>query len=106
MPALAVLALPTETFLPYTGAKTCLIHIKKDGLGNVILADFSDSSFVATTNVVGRKRYTLKTESIIESLKGCDEKLVWSGKYSNLTGSLSLSSTHARDVFPRRLRMV
>lgn len=89
--SIAVLTLPTETFQPYTGIKTCLIHVKKDGLGNVILADFSDSSFVAKTNVVGRKRYTLKTESIIESLKKCDEKLVWSGKYSDLTDSLSLS---------------
>lgn len=86
-----ILALPTETFQPYTGVKTCLIHIKKDGLGNVILADFSDSAFVTKTNVVGRKRYTLKTENIIETLKECDEKLVWCGKYSDLTGSLSLS---------------
>ena len=89
--SIAVLALPTETFQPYTGIKTCLIHIKKDELGNVILADFSSSTFVSRTNVVGRKRYTLKTESIIESLKECDEKLVWCGKYSDLTGSLSLS---------------
>lgn len=64
---------------------------QKDELGNVILADFSSSTFVSRTNVVGRKRYTLKTESIIESLKECDEKLVWCGKYSDLTGSLSLS---------------
>lgn len=89
--SIAVLALPSETFQPYTGVKTCLIHIKKDGLGNIILANFSNSTFVAKTNVVGRKRYTLKTESIIESLKKCDEKLVWSGKYSDLTDSLSLS---------------
>lgn len=89
--SISVLALPSETFLPYTGVKTCLIQVKKDGLGNVILADFSNSTFVAKTNVVGRKRYTLKTESIIESLKECDEKLVWCGKYSDLTNSLSLS---------------
>ena len=89
--SIAVLALPSETFQPYTGVKTCLIHIKKDGLGNVILADFSSSTFVSRTNVVGRKRYTLKTESIIESLKERDEKLVWCGKYPDLTGSLSFS---------------
>ena len=89
--SIAVLALPSETFQPYTGVKTCLIHIKKDGLGNVILADFSNSIFAAMTNVASRKRYALKTESIIESLKECDEKLVWCGKYSDLTGSLSFS---------------
>lgn len=89
--SIAVLALPAETFLPYTGINTCLIHAKKDGFGNVVLADFSDSTFVTTTKIEGRKRYTLKVDSILESLKEQDEKLVWHGKYSELTGSLSFS---------------
>lgn len=89
--SMAVIVLPRETFQPYSGIKTCLIRIKKDGLGQVALADFSSPNFAAEEKVGGRKRYTLKVESIIKALYKCDERLVWSGTYSELTGNLSLS---------------
>lgn len=89
--SIAVLALPEETFQPYTRANTCLIHIRKDGEGHVILADFSSSDFVARNNIEGYKRFELKIDSIIESLLKHDKKHVWCGSYSDLTGSLSFS---------------
>lgn len=89
--SIAVLALPEETFQPYGRVKTCLVHIRKDREGHVILADFSSSDFVARNNIEGYKRFELKIDSIIESLLKHDEKHVWCGSYSDLTGSLSFS---------------
>ena len=89
--SVCVLSLPKNIFGPYTAISTCLFIIKLDGKGQIILADFSDDNYAVTHNVCGRKSCSLKVDGIIESLAKFDEKVLWQGQYSDLTGYLSLA---------------
>lgn len=89
--SVCVLSLPKNTFGPYTAVSTCLFIIKLDGKGQIILADFSDDNYAVTNTMGGRKTCSLKVDGIIESLSKYDEKVLWQGQYSDLTGYLSLA---------------
>lgn len=84
-----VVSLPTG-ILPYSTVGLCLLHIKKNNKDIVALMDATGEEFSAKHNVAGYKEHILKVESIIETINNRDEKYVWVGTSSQLTGYVSL----------------
>lgn len=89
--SVVVLSLPKNVFSPYTSVRVCMFVIKLDGKGQLILADFSDDNYAIVHSSGARKICALKVDSIIETLSKYDEKVLWQGNYSDLTGYLSLA---------------
>lgn len=85
---LLVIALP-QYVLPNTREKVCLLGIKKDQKGKIILLDASAQTFMANQQERGL-RPLLKVDSIIDTILLQDERLLWVGSYKDLSNNLSL----------------
>lgn len=75
---------------PISGVSLCLFHIKKNHEDIVALMDATGEEFVAKRASSGYKELDLKVQSIIETIKRQDEKYVWVGASSQLSGVVSL----------------
>lgn len=84
-----VVSLPTG-ILPYSNVGLCLLHIKKNNKDIVALMDATGKDFSARNDVAGYKEHVLKVQSIIETINSQDEKYVWVGSSSQLTGDVNL----------------
>lgn len=84
-----VVSLP-PILLPMSGINLCLFHVKKDHKNIVALMDATGDEFSATRDISGYKEHILKVQSIIETINSQDEKYVWVGNSSQLTGSVNL----------------
>ena len=84
-----VVTLP-PVLLPMSGINLCLFHVKKNHNDIVTLMDATGDEFSATSVISGYKKQVLKVQSIIETINSQDEKYVWVGNSSQLTGSVNL----------------
>ena len=84
-----VVSLP-HWLLPFSSVSLCLLHILKSNKDIVALVDASGEEFSARHDVAGYKEYGLKVQSIIETIKSQDEKNVWVGTSTQLTGDVNL----------------
>lgn len=84
-----VVSLP-PVLQPLSGINLCVLHIKKNHKDNVVLMDATGNDFLASHNVAGRKECVLKVQSVIETLYSRDERYVWVGNSSQLTGNINL----------------
>ncbi len=84
-----VISLPS-VLLPMSGVSICLLHVKKNHKDIVALMDATGDEFYTRRDVSGHKEHTLKVQSIIETINSQDEKYVWVGKSTQLTGDISL----------------
>ena len=89
--SITVLTLSEKTFKPYTGISTVMICVKNDGLGRVVLSDFTNSDYIINNPGNGRRSYSLNVDAILESLATGDKQSVWNGTYSDLTDNLDIS---------------
>ncbi|MBQ6578119.1 MAG: restriction endonuclease subunit S [Bacteroidales bacterium] len=85
-----VVALP-PMLLPITNVPLCIVNFVKDRRGLVCLVDASGEEFYARQDVAGTKEFSLKVESILETIRKQDEKYVWIGDAKDLNSSLNLS---------------
>lgn len=95
-PSVLVIALPA-LFQPYSGIKTCLLHIVQNGEGIVTLVDATDKTFYTQKN----KQLKLNVQSVIETIIKQEEKYVWQGYSSDLSDGLNM--TPSRYLIPQRL---
>lgn len=84
-----VISLPRMLY-PFTSVEICLFLISKDNQGKILLVDASGDHFCARHDIVGDKKYELKVQSIVETIKKSDVKFVWGGTTSNLEGDVNL----------------
>lgn len=84
-----VVSLP-PVLLPMSGINLCLFHVKKNHKDIVALMDATGDEFSAIRDVSGYKEHVLKVQSIIETINSQDEKYMWVGNSSQLTGSVNL----------------
>lgn len=84
-----VVSLPA-VLLPMSGVSLCLLHIQKNHKDIVTLMDATGDEFYARRDVAGYKTHILKVQSIIETINSQDEKYVWVGDFSQLTGNINL----------------
>lgn len=93
-----VISLP-PVLQPLSSMNLCLLHMKKNHEDNVVLMDAASDDFLARHNVAGRKECVLKVQSVIETLNSYDERYVWVGNSSELTGNVNLQPS--RYLLPR-----
>lgn len=75
---------------PMSGGSLCLLHVKKNHKDIVALMDATGEEFSVRRDVAGYKEHILKVQSIIEIINSQDEKYVWVGSSSQLTGDVNL----------------
>lgn len=87
--SMLVISLP-PVLQPLTGINFCLLHVKKNHQDKVVLVDATGEEYLAQCEKAGGKEYVLKVQSVIKAIKSMDEKHVWVGNSSELTGNVSL----------------
>lgn len=87
--SMLVVGLP-PVLQPLSGINLCLLHVKKNQEDKVVLVDATGEEFLAKRDKAGSKEYVLKVQSVIEAIKNMDEKHVWVGNSSELTGDINL----------------
>lgn len=87
--SMLVVGLP-PVLQPLSGINLCLFHVKKNQEDKVVLVDATGEEFLAKRDKAGSKEYVLKVQSVIEAIKSMDEKHVWVGNSSELTGNINL----------------
>ena len=87
--SMLVVGLP-PVLQPFTGINLCLLHVKKNHEDKVVLVDATGEEFLAKRDKAHSKEYVLKVQSVIEAIKSMDEKHVWIGNSSELTGNINL----------------
>ncbi len=95
-----VLALP-PMLQPITSVSLCLVKFYKSKQNIVTLADITSEKFYTCQEFVGAKYYSLKVQSILETIQKQDKKYVWIGDASNLISSLNM--TPSRYLFKQIL---
>lgn len=87
--SMLVVGLP-PVLQPLSGINLCLLHVKKNHEDKVVLVDATSEEFLAKRDKAHSKEYVLKVQSVIEAIKSMDEKHVWIGNSSELTGNINL----------------
>lgn len=95
-----VISLP-RGIVPHSVGNFCIFYITKNNLDKLILVDAKGGEFLAQIDVAGVIEYSLKVKSIIETINSGDEKYVWVGSSSQLTGYVDLNPS--RYLLPRTL---
>lgn len=85
-----VIALP-PMLQPATNVPLCLVSFFKSNQDLVVLADITGEEFFARQDIAGIKDFTLKVQSIVETIQKQDEKYVWVGHASDLDYSLNMT---------------
>ena len=85
-----VIALPAM-LQPVTSVPLCLVSFFKSNKGIVVLADATGEEFFSRQEIAGVKDYTLKVQSVVETIKTQDEKYVWVGHVNDLDDSLNMT---------------
>ena len=85
-----VIALP-PMLQPATNVPLCLVSFFKSNQDLVVLADITGEEFFARQDVAGIKDFTLKVQSVVETIQKQDEKYVWVGHASDLDHSLNMT---------------
>lgn len=84
-----VIALPPMLQL-FTSVPLCLVQFVKNNKEMIVLADASSDDFKAFHTVAGKKGFSLKVDSIVESIRDCDERYVWVGDIHMLNGDINM----------------
>ena len=84
-----VIALP-PMLQPFTSVPLCLVQFVKNNKGMIVLADATSDDFKAFHTVAGKISFSLKVESIVESIRDCDERFVWVGDINMLNGDINM----------------
>ena len=84
-----VIALP-PMLQPFTSVSLCLVQFAKNNKEMIVLADASSDDFKAFHTVAGKKSFSLKVDSIVESIRDCDERYVWVGDIHMLNGDINM----------------
>lgn len=100
--SMLVISLP-PVLRPLSGVDLCLLHVKKNHEDKVVLVDAKGEEFLAKHDKAGSKKYELKVQSVIEAIKNMDEKHVWVGNSSELTGYVSLMPS--RYLMPQYIQL-
>lgn len=87
--SMLVVGLP-PVLQPLSGINLCLLHVKKNHEDKVVLVDATGEEFLAKRDKAHSKEYVLNVLSVIEAIKSMDEKHVWVGNSSELTGDINL----------------
>ena len=85
-----VIALP-PMLQPATNVPLCLVSFFKSNQDLVVLADITGEEFFARQDIAGIKDFTLKVQSVVETIQKQDEKYVWVGHASDLDHSLNMT---------------
>lgn len=85
-----VIALP-PMLQPATNVPLCLVSFFKSNQDLVVLADITGEEFFARQDIAGIKDFTLKVQSVVETIQKQDEKYVWVGHASDLDHSLDMT---------------
>ena len=85
-----VIALPPMLY-PATNVPLCLVSFFKSNQDLVVLADITGEEFFARQDIAGIKDFTLKVQSVVETIQKQDEKYVWVGHASDLDHSLNMT---------------
>lgn len=84
-----VIALP-PMLQPATNVPLCLVSFFKSDKDIIVLADVTGEEFSVHQDLDGGKNYTLKVQSIVETIQKQDEKYVWVGHVNELDSSLNM----------------
>lgn len=89
-----VVALP-KGVLPHTRISLYALVVTNDEQGSIVLADTSSDDFMShhymgSSRSSGIATAVLKVDAIIETIKTCDQKLVWAGSFDKLDDRYSL----------------
>ena len=84
-----VIALP-PMLQPFTSVPLCLVQFVKNNKEMIVLADASSDDFKAFHTFAGKKSFCLKVDSIVESIRDCDERYVWVGDIHMLNGDINM----------------
>lgn len=97
-----VIALP-PMLQPLTNLPLCLVSFFKSNKDIIVLADVTGEEFLARQDQYDRKVYTLKIQSIVETIQKQDEKYVWVGNVNDLDNSLNLTPSRylLQQVLPK-----
>ena len=85
-----VIALP-PMLQPATNVPLCLVSFFKSNQDIIVLADITGEEFFARQDIAGVKDFTLKVQSVVETIQKQDEKYVWVGHASDLDHSLDMT---------------
>lgn len=85
-----VIALP-PMLQPATNVPLCLVSFFKSNQDLVVLADITGEEFFARQDIAGIKDFTLKVQSVVETIQKQDEKYVWVGHATDLDHSLNMT---------------
>ena len=85
-----VIALPPMLY-PATNVPLCLVSFFKSNQDLVVLVDITGEEFFARQDIAGSKDFTLKVQSVVETIQKQDEKYVWVGHASDLDQSLNMT---------------
>ena len=97
-----VIALP-PMLQPLTNLPLCLVSFFKSNKDIVVLADVTGEDFFARKDFAGVKEYTLKVQSVIETIQKQDEKYVWVGHVNELDNPLNMAPSRylLQQVLPK-----
>lgn len=97
-----VIALP-PMLLPATNVPLCLVSFFKSNKDIIVLADITGKEFFARQDIAGVKDFTLKVQSVVETIQKQDEKYVWVGRASDLDHSLNMTPSRylLQQVLPK-----
>ncbi len=97
-----VIALP-PMLQPATNVPLCLVSFFKSNQDLVVLADITGEEFFARQDIAGVKDFTLKVQSVVETIQKQDEKYVWVGRASDLDHSLNMTPSRylLQQVLPK-----
>lgn len=97
-----VIALPPMLY-PATNVPLCLVSFFKSNQDIIVLADITGEEFFARQDIAGVKDFTLKVQSVVETIQKQDEKYVWVGRASDLDHSLNMTPSRylLQQVLPK-----
>lgn len=87
--SITVIILPNQLFKPGSFTTKCLLQVVNDGLGNVVLADFSNSEYISKIRNRGLNKFAINIDAVVNSLENKEKDRVWCGSFSELTSDLS-----------------
>lgn len=85
-----VIALP-PMLQPATNVSLCLVSFFKSKQDIIVLADITGEEFFARQDIAGIKDFTLKVQSVVETIQKQDDKYVWVGHANDLDHSLNMT---------------
>lgn len=97
-----VIALP-PMLQPATNVPLCLVSFYKSNQDIIVLADITGEEFFARQDFAGVKDFSLKVQSVVETIQKQDEKYVWVGRVNDLDNSLNMTPTRylLQQVLPK-----